>query len=90
MIGGSQTLITAAVALAGVLLLLALAARLIRIGGWVPRPQAGKLLALRESIALDPRRRLHLIQCGERQVILLTGGTQDVVVGWIATPDGTP
>jgi hypothetical protein len=26
------------------------------------------------------------VQCGQRQVILLTGGGQDVVVGWIQDP----
>ena len=30
---------------------------------------------LRETVALDPRRRLHLVQCGQRQVVLLTGGS---------------
>jgi len=34
-------------------------------------------------IALDSRRRLHLIKCEERRVLVLTGGTQDVVVGWL-------
>jgi flagellar protein FliO/FliZ len=40
-------------------------------------------LTVRETIALDPRRRLHLVQCADRQVILLTGGAQDLVVGWV-------
>lgn len=44
---------------------------------------AGRTLVLRESIALDPRRRVHLLQCGQRQFVLLTGGSQDVVVGWM-------
>lgn len=44
---------------------------------------AGRTLVLRESIALDPRRRVHLLQCGQRQVVLLTGGSQDIVVGWV-------
>jgi flagellar protein FliO/FliZ len=82
MIGGGM-LITASVALLAVLLLVALAARLIRMGGWTPRPQPGKLLALRESVALDPRRRLLLVECGQKRVVLLTGGPQDLVVGWI-------
>jgi len=38
-------------------------------------------------IALDSRRRLYLIECQGRRVLLLTGGGQDVVVGW---PDEHP
>ncbi len=93
--GDLGSIVTAAGALIGVLLLVVLAARLIRAGGWAARPPAGKLLALRESVALDTRRRLHLVQCGDRRVVLLTGGTQDVVIGWLdgaetTPPSGTP
>jgi flagellar protein FliO/FliZ len=132
MIIGGASIVTALGALIGVLALIAIASRLIRVGGWAPRKchdggwvlrkfigggapgkfddgdwarrlidgfgwvqrllqgvgsgaqsQPEKRLALRETVALDPRRRLHLVQCGERQVVLLTGGTQDIVVGWI-------
>jgi flagellar protein FliO/FliZ len=41
------------------------------------------LLAVDETIALDSRRRLHLVRCGGRQVLLLTGGGSDTVVGWV-------
>ncbi len=86
MIGGTASLMTAGFALLGVLLMIGIAARLARAGGWMPRHQAGKRLTLRESLALDPRRRLHLVQCGDRQVLLLTGGSTDVVVAWMDTP----
>jgi flagellar protein FliO/FliZ len=86
MIDGMGTIVTATGALLLVLALVTLAARLIRMGGWRPNARPGKLLALQESMALDTRRRLHLVQCGERQVLLLTGGAQDVVVGWIPPP----
>jgi flagellar biogenesis protein FliO len=33
-----------------------------------------------ETVAIDARRRLHLIRCGDRHVLLLTGGTQDMVL----------
>ncbi len=79
-------MVTVASALLVVLVLVALAARLVRMRGWNPRPGAGKMLSVQESVALDSRRRLHLVQCGQRQVLLLTGGTQDVVVGWISVP----
>jgi flagellar protein FliO/FliZ len=86
MSSGLTQMLTAAGALAVVLLLLAAGARVLRPNTW-PRPaQATKLLALRESVALDTKRRLHLVQCGGRQVVLLTGGAQDLVVGWIEPP----
>jgi flagellar protein FliO/FliZ len=72
--------------LAGVLLLILAATRLFQLGLWRSQPRPGRVLMLRESIALDPRRRLHLVQCGERQVILMTGGGQDIVVGWMPQP----
>jgi flagellar protein FliO/FliZ len=43
-------------------------------------------LALEQVVALDARRRLVLARCGARQVVLLTGGAQDLVVGWLDTP----
>jgi flagellar protein FliO/FliZ len=72
--------------LTGVLVLILAATRLMQLGLWRPQTRTGRTLVLRESIALDPRRRVHLVQCGERQVILLTGGGQDVVIGWMQGP----
>jgi flagellar protein FliO/FliZ len=72
--------------LLGVLALIGAGAKLVQFSGWrVPR-RSGRTLILQESIALDPRRRIHLVQCGHRQVILLTGGGQDLVVGWMQDP----
>lgn len=48
---------------------------------------SGRSLVVTETIALDARRRLHLVRHGERSVLLLTGGGNDVVVGWL---DGPP
>jgi flagellar protein FliO/FliZ len=86
MSGGLGPIVTAAGALLIVLVLVALGARLIRTGVWNGLPRTGKLLTIQETVALDTRRRLHLVRCGQRQVLLLTGGTQDVVVGWIPGP----
>jgi len=72
--------------LIGVLALIGVAARLLKFSSWRSQPQPGRTLILRESIALDPRRRVHLVQCGQRQVVLLTGGGQDLVVGWVPDP----
>jgi flagellar protein FliO/FliZ len=76
------TLLTAVAALAAVLALIWLAGRMARFGGMARRPVDG-MLTVQDVIALDSRRRLHLIKCEERRVLVLTGGTQDVVVGWL-------
>ena len=65
------------------LALIWLAGRVARFGGMARRPAAGGLLAVQDVLALDARRRLHLITCDERRVLLLTGGAQDIVVGWL-------
>ncbi len=75
-------LVSAAPALALVLALVWLAGHAAR-RGWLrfPRssPQATRMGVV-ETIAIDTRRRLHLIRCDDRQVVLLTGGTQDMIV----------
>jgi flagellar protein FliO/FliZ len=81
-----QTVSLLAASLIGVLALIGVLTRLLQFGGWRPAPRTGRTLILRETIALDPRRRLHLVQCADRQVILLTGGGQDLVVGWVPEP----
>jgi flagellar protein FliO/FliZ len=81
-----QTLLLVCGVLIGVIALIGAAAKLFQFSGWRAQPRSGRTLILRESIALDPRRRIHLVQCGQRQVVLLTGGGQDVVVGWMQDP----
>ncbi len=81
-----ETLIMAIGALALVLGLVLLAQRAARWGGLAPR--GGGRLALVEAVAIDPRRRLTLVRCDGRHVLVLTGGGQDVVVGWIEPPPG--
>ena len=51
------------------------------------RPTGGRhVLVLKDSISLDARRRLHLVEHGNRGVLLLTGGEIDLVVGWVDPP----
>jgi len=80
------SLLLAGGALAAVLGMIWLAQRSARLGG-VGKFRAGARLGVQESFALDPRRRLHLIRCDDRFVLLLTGGAQDVVVGWLPKKD---
>jgi flagellar protein FliO/FliZ len=82
----AQTILLVVGVLIGVIALIGMAAKLFQFTGWRAQPRAGRTLILRESIALDPRRRIHLVQCGQRQVVLLTGGGQDLVIGWMQDP----
>ena len=83
------SIVTAVAALAAVLALIWLAGRLARFGGIAQRPATGRSLAVQDVLALDARRRLHLVKCGQRRVLLLTGGAQDIVVGWV-DPENPP
>ena len=84
----TSSVFTAVAALAAVLLLILLAGRLARMTRFArPGGAAGARLRLQDSLVLDPRRRLLLVQCDGRSVLLLTGPT-DRVVGWL--PDTAP
>jgi flagellar protein FliO/FliZ len=83
MVIGTTSLLTAFAALVAVLTLIWLVGRVARFGGMARRPANGGALAVQDVLALDARRRLHLIKCNERHVLLLTGGAQDIVVGWL-------
>ena len=78
----------AAAALGGVLGLIWLAAWLARRMGLAPRARPARAgadaagLVLEASLALDPRRRVHVLRLGARRVLLLTGGPGDVLLGW--------
>lgn len=41
-------------------------------------------LAVVESIMLDQRRRLSIIRCGAKRGVILTGGGNDLFLGWLA------
>jgi flagellar protein FliO/FliZ len=83
MVINSVSILTAIAALVAVLALIWLAGRAARFSGMAQRPASGRLLEVQDVIALDARRRLHVVKCEGRRVLLLTGGAQDVVVGWL-------
>ncbi len=82
------TLAQAALALALVLALAWGAARTLR-GSRFTTP-SGRRLQLLESLPLDPRRRLLLVRLDDREALLLTGGGQDVMLGWHEAPAPKP
>jgi flagellar protein FliO/FliZ len=52
---------------------------------------AGRRLAVTEVLAIDPRRRLLLIRCDGREALLLTGGQDDRLLGWLPpAPESLP
>jgi flagellar protein FliO/FliZ len=73
---------TAAGALGAVLALVWLAGRAARLGG-MRRAVGGSRLAVQDTVALDRVRRLVLVRCDGRELLLLTGGGSDQVVGWL-------
>jgi flagellar protein FliO/FliZ len=83
MVDGASMLLTAAVALAAIVGLILLIGRALRHTTLMRPRQSGRLLTVQDTIALDSRRRLHLVRHGDRAVLLLTGGESDVVVGWL-------
>ena len=74
--------ITAAAALGGVVGLILLAGRAARRAGLAPASGQGRL-RVEETLVLDARRRLLLVTCEGRGLLLLTGGAKDEVVGWL-------
>jgi flagellar protein FliO/FliZ len=79
----------AAAALAAVLLLAWGGARLLRASP-LAATRPGRRLQVQESLAIDPRRRLLLIRCDAREALLITGGAQDVWLGWLPQADPPP
>ena len=84
-----RTLLTAGAALAAVLGIIVLAGRAVRMLR-MARPVAGRRVILIEALALDRVRRLHLVACDGRELMLLTGGGADQVVGWLPSPSPLP
>jgi flagellar protein FliO/FliZ len=80
---GWTGLITAAAALAGILVLLVLVLRGVRAAGI---GRGNRRLMVEEAVALDARRRVVLLRCDGRNLLLLTGGGQDLVLGWPEAP----
>jgi flagellar protein FliO/FliZ len=89
----SSSLMLAGLVLAGIVLVLLLVPRLLRLLGVDPVGRPGRRLAVLEATAIDPRRRLVLVRCDGREVLLLVGPGNDTVVGWLpatTTPEPTP
>jgi flagellar protein FliO/FliZ len=80
--------LTAFAALLAVVGALLLAGRAARAAGMGTRP--GRRLAVEETLALDGRRRVTLLRCEGRHLLLLTGGAQEVLLGWLPHEPAPP
>nr|WP_321984386.1 hypothetical protein [uncultured Lichenicoccus sp.] len=77
-------LLTIGAGLAAVIVMILLARYGTRFTGLLPKPgQKQTVLSIRASLSIDPRRRLNLIDCDGRRLLLLTGGTTDLMLGWL-------
>jgi hypothetical protein len=81
-------LLRVAASLAAVLALAWLAARVARNSLRLKLPQQGAL-RLRATLALDARRRLHLVESEGGPVLILTGGATDCLLA-VAKTDAAP
>jgi len=71
---------------------LAVILALLALAGWAGRRQMARgglaggaspsALRLRATLALDPRRRLHLVETDHGVALVLTGGTHDQIFAW--------
>jgi flagellar protein FliO/FliZ len=80
------TLLTSAAALAGIVGVILLIGRGLRYTSFGRARASGHSLIVTDFVALDARRRLYLVRHGDRSVLLLTGGGNDLVVGWVDGP----
>ena len=78
------SLLTTGVALGAVLCAILLAAHFLRRTG-LAGPGAQRL-RLQETLALDRTRRLYLIACDGREMLVLAGPAGDAPIEWIPAP----
>ncbi|HEY8612813.1 MAG TPA: flagellar biosynthetic protein FliO [Roseomonas sp.] len=81
MSGGMGQWVSAAGALAVVLGLLWIVARLARRGGLAsPGPRRVRVI---EATPIDSRRRAVILRVDGREALIVTGGPQDSFIGWL-------
>ena len=83
-----NTMLTGVAALAVVLGLILVAAQAVKKTGLVRQAAAGRL-SLRDTLALDRVRRLHIVRCDGRDMLILTGATAEHFAGWLPEQPGS-
>lgn len=82
-----SSLLTTAAALGAVIGAILFAAHLLRRTGFAGTGGANRL-RLEESLSLDRTRRLYLVACDGRDLLVLSGPNGDVPVGWVPAVSG--
>jgi len=85
-----STVPLAIAALAATIGAILLAAAIARRSGIAAAARPGRRLAVVETVALDPRRRLVLARVDGAEALLLVGGESDQMLGWVTAPGATP
>jgi flagellar biogenesis protein FliO len=78
-----QSILTGASSLAAIIAFIVLITRLMRHRLMTVTGQPNRTLKLCETLPIDPKRRVHLLECEGGRVLLLTGGSQDQFLGWV-------
>ncbi len=77
-------ILTTIAALAAVIIMILLIRFGTRFLGVIPRRGLiSGAMSVEATFSLDPRRRLSLVKCQGHQLLLLTGGPNDVFLGWL-------
>lgn len=82
-----SSLLTTTAALGAVICAILFAAHVLRRTG-LAGTSATTRLRLRESLSLDRTRRLHLVACDDRDLLVLAGPNGDMLVGWMPALPG--
>ena len=78
-----QSMLTGLLSLAGIIAFILLAARFMRHRLDTVALDPSKSLKLKETLAIDSRRRIHVIECEGHRALIMTGGPQDQFMGWV-------
>ena len=78
-----QSILTGLLSLAGIIAFILMAARFMRYRLNTVAQDPSKSLKLKETLAIDSRRRIHVIECEGHQALVMTGGPQDQFMGWV-------
>jgi flagellar biogenesis protein FliO len=82
MLPDAVRLAEAMAALGAVVLLILVVGRGARLLAAAQHADGQAPIRLRGTLALDTRRRLHLVEAEGRQALILTGGSQDLLLDW--------
>ena len=78
-----QSILTGVSSLAAIVAFIVLITRFLRHRLMAAAGHPNRSLKLCETLAIDPKRRVHLLECEGNRVLLLTGGGQDQILGWV-------